>query len=69
MTHPTIPESLESCADWSHPLPHPDLSHIVASHFPEPDERRFCWECFAVWAVVTLVWAVVFGTLWLAGAR
>lgn len=61
MTKPTtIPEAVEACADWSHPLPHPDTGYIIKSTFPTaapaPPRRRICWPCVGIWSLV-IVWA------------
>jgi hypothetical protein len=64
MTKPTtIPEAVEACADRSHPLPHPDTSHIIKSTAPR---RRICWPCVEMLATyfATNVW-VGLALLWL----
>jgi len=60
-----VPEAVEACADWSHPLPHPDTI-LLAPHSPvathhgaitmHNEPERVCWPCFAVWASAALGW-------------
>jgi hypothetical protein len=70
MTKPTtIPEAVEACADWSHPLPHPDTSHIIKSTFPAPAQpaprRRICWPCVGIWSVFGVWVGLALSWLWI----